>query len=152
MNTVLVTFGLQIMSATVMLLFSIFTQRIKDISLQNWRRSINDSPKVDHYKYFKTQLDVEKYLSIDLSFICRKKKKLASFRCSSHNLQMEKSRHSNIEREYRFFPFCLERNVYIIEDIFHNFFLWYVHCILILDQSISNQCGDYIRRYKSFIL
>ena len=67
------------MSATVMLLFSIFTQRIKDISLQNWRRSINDSPKVDHYKYFKTQLDVEKYLSIDLSFICRKKKKTSKF-------------------------------------------------------------------------
>ena len=51
---------------------SIFTQRIKDIFLQNWRRSINDSPKADHYKYFKSQRDVEKYLSFDSSFICRK--------------------------------------------------------------------------------
>ena len=43
---------------------------------------------------------------------------------------MEKSRHSNIEREYRFFPFCLERNVYIIEDIFQFFFMV---CPLYLD-------------------
>ena len=32
---------------------SIFTQRIKDISLQNWRRRINESPKADNYEYFK---------------------------------------------------------------------------------------------------
>ena len=28
---------------------SIFTQRFKDISLQNWRSSINNSPKADHF-------------------------------------------------------------------------------------------------------
>ena len=100
---------------------SIFTQRIKDISLQNWRSSINNSPKADHYKYFKSQLDVEKYLFVDLSFVCRKT--LANFRCSSHNLQIEKGRHMNVEREYRFCPFCLERNVYIVEDIFHFFMI-----------------------------
>ena len=96
-----------------------FTQRIKDISLQNWRSSINNSSKADHYKYFKTQLDVEKYLFIDLSFVCRKT--LANFRCSSHKLQIEKGRHNDIDREYRFCPFCLDRNVYTIEDIFHFF-------------------------------
>ncbi|MCG8044707.1 MAG: endonuclease/exonuclease/phosphatase family protein [Candidatus Thiodiazotropha taylori] len=98
---------------------SVFMQRIKDISLQNWRRSINDSPKADHYKYFKTQLDVEKYLFVDLSFNCRRA--LANFRCSSHNLQIEKGRHLNIEREYRFCTFCRERCVYVVEDIFHFF-------------------------------
>ena len=99
---------------------SIFTQRIKDISLQNWRRSINDSPKADYYKYFKTNLDVEKYLFIDLSFICRKT--LANFRCSGHDLHTEKRRRVNIEREYRFCPACLDRNVYVIEDIFYFFY------------------------------
>ena len=100
---------------------SMFTQRIKDISLQNWQRSLNDSPKANHYKHFKSQLAVEKYLFIDLSFLCRKT--LANFRCSSHNLQTEKGRHQNIEREYRFCPFCLERNVYTIEDELHFFML-----------------------------
>lgn len=98
-----------------------FIQRIKDISLQNWRQSINDSPKADHYKYFKTHLDVEKYLFVDLSYICRKT--LANFRCSCHTLRIETGRHSNIEREHRFCPFCLERNVYTVEDIFHFFML-----------------------------
>ena len=98
---------------------SIFTQRIKDISLQNYWRSISDSPKADYYKYFKTNLDVEKYLFIDLSVIYRKT--LANFRCSGHNLQIEKGRHVNIEREYRFYPACLDRNVYVIEDIFYFF-------------------------------
>ena len=50
----------------------IFTRRLKDFSLQNWHSQINDSPKASHYKHFKSQLDVEKYLSIDLSYICRK--------------------------------------------------------------------------------
>ena len=100
---------------------SMSTHRINDISLQNWQRSLNDSPKANHYKHFKSQLDVEKYLFIDLSFICRIT--LAKFRCSSHNLQVEKGRHQNIEHEYRFCPFCLERNVYTIEDELHFFML-----------------------------
>ena len=99
-----------------------FTQRIKDISLQNWQRSLNDSPKANHYKHFKSQLEVEKNLVIDLSFICRKT--LANFRCSSHNMQIEKRRHQNIERDNRFCPFCLERNVYTIEDELHIFMLF----------------------------
>ena len=98
-----------------------FKQRIKDISIQNWQSSINNSPKAAHYKYFKSQLDTEKYLFIDLSFTCRKA--LANFRCSSHSLQIEKGRHANVEREYRFCPFCLERNVYTVEDELHFFML-----------------------------
>ena len=98
-----------------------FKQRIKDISIQNWQSSINKSPKAAHYKYFKSQLDTEKYLFIDLSFACRKA--LANFRCSSHSLQIEKGRHANVEREYRFCPFCLERNVYTVENELHFFML-----------------------------
>ena len=62
---------------------------------------------------------MEKYLSIDLSYICRKT--IANFRCSSHNLAIEKGRHNNVEREFRFCKFCLQRNVYVIEDEFHFF-------------------------------
>ena len=98
---------------------NLFKRRIKDISIQNWRRNINDSPKGIHYKCFKSNLDVEKYMFIDLNFLCRKT--LANFRCSSHNLLIEKGRHQNIEREYRFCSFCLERNIYSVEDEFHFF-------------------------------
>ena len=97
----------------------IFTQRIKDISLQNWQQSIENSSKADYYKDFKTHLDVERYLFIDLSYACRKT--LANFRCSGHNLKIEKGRHHKIDREYRFCPACLDRNVYVVEDIFHFF-------------------------------
>ena len=34
---------------------------------------------------------------------------------------IEKDRHMQVEREIRFCPFCLERNVYSIEDEFHFF-------------------------------
>ena len=68
---------------------------------------------------FKSNMDVEKYLLIDLNFVCRES--LANFRCSSHNLLIEKRRRQKFEREYRFCPFCLERNVYSVEDEFHFF-------------------------------
>ena len=37
----------------------LFKQCIKDISIQNWRRKVSDSPKGMHYKCFKSNLDVE---------------------------------------------------------------------------------------------
>ena len=43
---------------------NIFTRRLKDISLQNWHSQMNNSPKTLHYEHFKSQLNVEKYLSI----------------------------------------------------------------------------------------
>ena len=62
-------------------------------------------------------LNVERYLFTDLSYLGRKT--LANFRCSGHNLMIEKGRHMQVERECRFCPFCLERNVYSVEDEFH---------------------------------
>ena len=50
----------------------IFSQRIKDISMQKWRSRLNDSSKGEHYTHFKTLLDIEKYLFTYLSYIARK--------------------------------------------------------------------------------
>lgn len=97
----------------------VFKQRIKDISVQNWKSRLEESPKANHYKHFKSLLNVEKYLLVDLSYAGRST--LANFRCSGHTLMIEKGRHMQIEREYRFCPFCVERNVYTIEDEFHFF-------------------------------
>ena len=100
---------------------NIFTRRLKDISLQNWHSQMNNSPKTLHYEHFKSQLNVGKYLSIDLSYICRKT--LANVWCSSHNLAIEKGRHTNVELEYRLCQFCMQRNVYVVEDEFYFFML-----------------------------
>ena len=99
----------------------IFTKRIKDISIQNWRSRLDSSSKAEHYKHFKSLLDIEKYLFTDLSYIARKT--LANFRCSGHKLMIEKGRHTDVGREFRFCPFCLGRNVYTVEDEFHFFML-----------------------------
>lgn len=100
---------------------NIFRQRIKDCFEQQWHSDIEDSPKALHYKYFKLILEVEYYLSIDLPFLYRKI--LANFRCSGHCLMIEKGRHQNIERNLRFCQICLQRNVYVVEDEFHFFFV-----------------------------
>ena len=79
-----------------------------------------DSPKALHYKYFKSHLYSEPYLNIDLSYILRKT--LSNFRCSTHNLMIEKGRHLAIDRNLRFCPLCIKNNIYVIEDEFHFFF------------------------------
>ena len=58
----------------------IFTDRIKDCFSKKWYSEIENSSKGNHYRYFKSLLDPEFYLSTGLS------KKflgiLANFRCS----------------------------------------------------------------------
>ena len=67
---------------------------------------MKDSPKADHYKQFKSLLDVEKYLTLDLSF--KYKRILANFRCSPHCLMIERGRHIGLDRIYRNCPICLK--------------------------------------------
>ena len=70
--------------------------------------------KALHYKYFKTLLNVERYLSLDLSYKYRKA--ISNFRCSYHSLMIENGRHL----KYCFY--CLKSNTYVIEDEYHFFF------------------------------
>ena len=98
-------------------LIHLFQQRIKDSLMQNWYGKISEMSKAEHYKNFKTLLDVEKYLSIDLSYKYRRV--LANFRCSAHELMIEKGRQFDIDRNFRNCPICLKRNVFVVEDEFH---------------------------------
>ena len=66
-----------------------FKTRIKDSYRQLWKSKLENSPKVVHYKFFKTDLYSESYLYINLSFILRKI--LTNFRCPTHDLMVEKS-------------------------------------------------------------
>ena len=47
------------------------------------------------------------------------KRLLANFRCSGHDLMIEKGRHSNIDRDSRFCKHCATLNDYTIEDELH---------------------------------
>ena len=96
-----------------------FTGRLKDCALQKLSANINASSKSEHYKCFKTLLNTERYLLIDLPYLL--KRRLANFRCSGHNLMIEKGRHLNIDREFRYCPYCLRNNINCIEDEYHMF-------------------------------
>ena len=99
------------------LLMHLFTERLKDCYFQEWLSKVVESEKAEHYKHFKSLLEVEKYLTLDLCFKFRQA--LAKFRCSSHNLMIEKGRHLDLDRIFRNCPFCLKRNIYTIEDEYH---------------------------------
>ena len=46
--------------------------RIADCLKQDWHSSIDNSSRCDHYKHFKSLLNVEKYISLDMPFHLRK--------------------------------------------------------------------------------
>ena len=110
-----------------------FKQRIKDISIQNLHQSITNSSKATNYKHFKSNLDVEKYLSNDLNFVSWKT--LANFRCSGHNHLIEKGRHLNIEREYKFCRLVL-KEMYLLLKM-NSICSCYVLCILIYGKILK---------------
>ena len=99
------------------LFIKVFTNRLKDCALQKLYADMELSPKTDHYKHYKTLLNPERYLSINLPYPW--KKCLANFRCSGHMLMIEKGRHLTIVRELRYCPLCLRTGSRVTEDEYH---------------------------------
>ena len=101
----------------------IFKQRTVDCFKQNWHAAINESSRCFHYKHFKSLLNPEKYLTVDLPY--RNRIALARFRCFNHKFRIKTGRHSNIPREDRICIYCLDKfNIRVVECEFHVFF----HC------------------------
>ena len=99
-----------------------FKQRLIDYYSQNWHDAINSSKRCEFYSSFKSLLNVERYLLIDLSPYLRRS--LSRFRCSSHKLNITFGRHFNINREYRICISCLiHKDILVLEDEFHAFFI-----------------------------
>ena len=121
---------------------------------QTWHSDINESPRCDSYKEFKTLLNVERYLTLHMPFYLRKS--FARFRSSRHKLSIEIGRHHNINRADRNCIYCLNQsNTIIIEDEFYAFFsfvrnlMYFVKIIclpgtdkLIADHSFRTVAGD----------
>ena len=97
---------------------SSFSQRLKDIYQQNWLEKLSLSTKCEYYLAVKTYINTEYYLS------CVTVKKfrvsLARFRCSSHDLWIEKGRYFNIKREERLCRSCSNNAV---ENEYHFLFI-----------------------------
>ena len=68
---------------------------------------------MDKYRLFKIEFCYEKYLDV---LYPKARNMFCKFRCSSHNLMVEKGRFDDIERRNRLCEFC---NMNCIEDEFH---------------------------------
>ena len=97
-----------------------FKNRLADCYLQKMKGDIIESPKGRYFQHFSSLLNVERYLSINLCYKFRKV--LSNFRCSCHSLMIEKGRQLGIDRNYRYCPFCLQKNITVVEDEFHFFY------------------------------
>ena len=85
----------------------IFKQGIIDCFKQNCHEAINESSRCFHYKHFKSLLNPEKYLTLDLPH--RNRMTLARFRCCNHKSRIETGRHSNIPRDDIICTYCLQK-------------------------------------------
>ena len=47
---------------------------------------------------------------------------IVNFRCSNHDLMIERGRHLSIPRNDRFCTLCIDKNMYIFKDEFHFFY------------------------------
>ena len=74
-----------------------------------WNRKILRNPKANFIKYFKTNMNFEKYL---IQIEDRKLRiPLTKFRLSDHELNIETGRHRNIPRNERHCPLCKAKAV-----------------------------------------
>jgi hypothetical protein len=92
----------------------IFIQRLKDQHLQDWNQTVTSSSKLSTYVKFKHCFVYERYL--DVLNIRKFRYIYASFRSSSHDLEIERGRYHNIERSQRICRLCDEN---VVEDEFH---------------------------------
>ena len=89
-------------------------QRIIDNCTQSWCAQINNLPKLCSYSLFKHDFNQETYLSC----ISENKFRIAlcKLRTSSHDLQIEVGRYTNIPRQERI---CINCNMRVVENEYH---------------------------------
>ena len=97
------------------------------------------SSRCDTYCTFKSLLNVEKYLCIDISFYFRKS--FARFRCSSHKLNIELGRHYGIERADRTCFYCLLNGNNQIFQEYHALFICPKYSIVRENYLFNWYCG-----------
>ena len=99
---------------------NIFSERVKDCEFQKWSSEVCNMPKLRLYCKFKEDKQEELYLSLPIPM--RLRRDLARFRTTSHNLEVEMGRHTNISYEDRLCQLCGRSNIFAVEDEFHVVF------------------------------
>ena len=89
-------------------------QRIRDQYIQTWFAKIQDSSKLYYYRLFKTNFEMEPYLTVTKNNILQMQ--FARFRLSAHQLNIEKGRHLQLNRNERLCTLC---NSSAVESEFH---------------------------------
>ena len=90
------------------------SNRMRDISSQEWITEINALSKLRTYTEFKSLLCPEQYL-LEVTIPCHRRA-LSRLRCSNHSLLIESGRINNIELRNRICPLCHSGE---IEDEYH---------------------------------
>ena len=72
---------------------------MRDQFLQDWNETINNMPKLELYKKFKTVIEYEQYL--DVVHIDSLRKQISRIRLSSHSLEIEAGRFNSTDRSQR---------------------------------------------------
>ena len=107
--------------ADIDVFISTFKQRLIDCHKQNWNHLIQDSSRCIHYKEFKSLLNTERYLKMNLP--AKYRQALLRFRCANHTLNVELVRQNKIPFEQHIYQFCFQNdNVSVVECEFHMFF------------------------------
>lgn len=83
---------------------SSITQRLRDQYVQEWSMIISDSSKLETYTQYKVNFTHELYLSCVT--VRKFRNALAKLRSSSHDLEIEKGRYTNVQREDRKCRIC----------------------------------------------
>ncbi|MCG8046600.1 MAG: reverse transcriptase family protein, partial [Candidatus Thiodiazotropha endolucinida] len=89
-------------------------ERVYDQHYQKWYEALRTSSKLSTYNTIKTQVGIEKYLSVVNN--SRHRSELAKFRCSAHKLAIEEGRFRNVERDQRLCVYC---NMSVVENEYH---------------------------------
>ena len=122
-----------------------FKLRLSDISLQTWHSDTENNLKLGTYCIFKTNLDIEIYLSV--VNIRKYRISLSKLRCSSHKLAIERLR-GRTTRDNRICKFCLNNNnVRAIEGELHFILI----CPLYTELRLKYFQFDYTQTMQSFI-
>ena len=117
-NDILFTYGLGYVWESQMIrnekgFLNLLIQRMKDHFLIEWKDGINGNRKLYGYANFKIQFGYETFLNI--LKVRKFRSSYCKFRLSCHDLEINRSRFNNTERENRKCKFCKNK----VEDEYH---------------------------------
>ena len=98
----------------------LFRQRVINSCKNDWHAAVINSDRCHHYSLFKSLLNVEKYLTLDINIKYRIA--LARFRLANHKLNIELGRHYGQSKDDRVCLYCQQNQINVLDCEYHAFF------------------------------